>query len=408
MKRKYILLILMLITNYQTTVYSMQKQKETYVNGEGFFDGALIGGAIAEFGTLMLTGGAFVPGAAAGVIGAVAFGALVEKACQDAERDNEKQRKIEQKDRENKEKGITPLHIACFHHDITPIRRLIQSGAPLNAQRNDDGNAPLHHACWFSESGAIELIRAGADVNIQNNDGCTPLHKAVFMSRKKIVEELLAHGANPNIPTRLYNKNPLDEALGTTIKNTAASRAIIAMLIDKGAHTYSKFHSPLHYPTDNQSIFNKDLYRYAGQLLAKQEEEKNQQRLLKELVSGQKKLLAIEAEKVKQAESIRQELLKIEQQKLSRMSGVKQELMRIAVSLQQENATLQALYNQVQALKSGQGSQIQPTARRRGSIVVATRAAHTNMEKFIEQLKRESDELTKKINTTIDEFLSSV
>ncbi|XP_063307535.1 oxysterol-binding protein-related protein 1 isoform X2 [Pelobates fuscus] len=59
------------------------------------------------------------------------------------------------------------------------------------------GWTPLHLACYFGHVPVVEhLLKAGADLNIQNDMGDTALHKAAFTGRKELVLLLLEHNAD--------------------------------------------------------------------------------------------------------------------------------------------------------------------------------------------------------------------
>ncbi|XP_062260025.1 oxysterol-binding protein-related protein 1-like isoform X2 [Platichthys flesus] len=93
---------------------------------------------------------------------------------------------------------------SCSH-----IQRLLGSrtdqGSSLNLNcrssgKSSSGWTPLHMASYFGHTEVVEeLLKAGADVNLQNNMGDTPLHKAACTGRKEIVLLLLRFDACANI-----------------------------------------------------------------------------------------------------------------------------------------------------------------------------------------------------------------
>ena len=106
-------------------------------------------------------------------------------------------------------RGDTLLHIVCrAQTPIDDIRLLLEAGAgkKVNAT-NDDSDSPLH--CFLSrpydppyapsKSGAILLIKHGADVNATNGRGISPLQLVRGYSenseRESLVELLLQCGA---------------------------------------------------------------------------------------------------------------------------------------------------------------------------------------------------------------------
>uniref|UniRef100_A0A3Q0SBX1 Oxysterol-binding protein n=1 Tax=Amphilophus citrinellus TaxID=61819 RepID=A0A3Q0SBX1_AMPCI len=89
------------------------------------------------------------------------------------------------------------------------VQRLLQSRIHQNSSLNINcrsssktcsGWTPLHLACSFGHRDVVEeLLKAGADVNLQNNLGDTPLHKAAYAGRKEIVLLLLRFDACASI-----------------------------------------------------------------------------------------------------------------------------------------------------------------------------------------------------------------
>ena len=65
---------------------------------------------------------------------------------------------------------------------------------------NRDGNYPLHFAAKSGNDRVInKLVAAGADLNCQNLHLDTPLITAVKHNQKKAVEELIKHFADVNL-----------------------------------------------------------------------------------------------------------------------------------------------------------------------------------------------------------------
>ncbi|XP_070830386.1 oxysterol-binding protein-related protein 1-like isoform X1 [Chaetodon trifascialis] len=93
---------------------------------------------------------------------------------------------------------------SCSH-----VQRLLQSRMDQSSSLNincrsrskvSPGWTPLHLASYFGHRDVVEeLLKAGADANLQNNMGDTPLHKAAYTERKEIVLLLLRYDACSNI-----------------------------------------------------------------------------------------------------------------------------------------------------------------------------------------------------------------
>ncbi|XP_068196852.1 oxysterol-binding protein-related protein 1-like isoform X2 [Antennarius striatus] len=89
------------------------------------------------------------------------------------------------------------------------IHKLLQSRTEQKASLNINctsrskasiGWTALHLACYFGHRDVVEeLLKAGANANMQNQAGDTPLHKAAYTGRKEIVLLLLRYDASSNI-----------------------------------------------------------------------------------------------------------------------------------------------------------------------------------------------------------------
>jgi ankyrin repeat protein len=66
--------------------------------------------------------------------------------------------------------------------------------------KNEHGQTPLHSAAYTGDKKIVELLIAeGADLDVKDKDGWAPLNNAVKKGHEKIVELLLDKGANVNI-----------------------------------------------------------------------------------------------------------------------------------------------------------------------------------------------------------------
>jgi ankyrin repeat protein len=96
----------------------------------------------------------------------------------------------------------------------------------VSAARADGTLAELVQA--GDRAAALEMIRAGADVNAAQGDGTTPLHWAVYKVDRELTAELLARGAKPDVINN-YGSSPLAEAV------KVGDIVLVEMLLDAGA-----------------------------------------------------------------------------------------------------------------------------------------------------------------------------
>jgi ankyrin repeat protein len=105
------------------------------------------------------------------------------------------------------------LHMASLHGSVDILQWLLNHGADVNAWQADDCT-PLHLAAFYSRPESVQmLLEHNTDVNLQNDDDTTPLCEALYnycSSRDgqghivNIVQQLLEHGADTNIPDPKY------------------------------------------------------------------------------------------------------------------------------------------------------------------------------------------------------------
>lgn len=107
----------------------------------------------------------------------------------------------------SEEEGDTALHIAARHGLAEHVRLLLRHGAELEAE-NQEGQTPLNAACAQPHQPQDMdryyqvcqlLVESGASISAADKDRQHPLHLACKNSNARVVELLLARGANVNV-----------------------------------------------------------------------------------------------------------------------------------------------------------------------------------------------------------------
>ena len=96
--------------------------------------------------------------------------------------------------------GIPMLHIAARKGNRMMIQLLLKSGARINSLSDDRNSSALIDCTLGKHSELVDdLIKAGADLDIQSKDGQSALLIAVGIGYTEIIESLLKAGANADI-----------------------------------------------------------------------------------------------------------------------------------------------------------------------------------------------------------------
>ena len=154
---------------------------------------------------------------------------------------------ISEIDKQN-ENGWTPVYRSIIANNLNVLSDLLKLGANPNLQ-NNIGETPLYLCVDIDNFEAITiLLQNKADCNIPKKDGTTPLHFATKKKKEKFIKILLEHGANPNLINKLYSqtalhlavKNKLNEDIILLFKNNGADFFEIKDKYGKTPYDYAK------------------------------------------------------------------------------------------------------------------------------------------------------------------------
>ena len=124
--------------------------------------------------------------------------------------------------------GIYPLILASQQGRSDVVRFLIGQNAEINVI-DQYGNNALWAACYADSSDCIDaLIQAGIDINHQNSaSGATALIFAASSGREKVVEQLLAADADPDLKTH-------DDFTALDLASTRRILKLLSKLVTSG------------------------------------------------------------------------------------------------------------------------------------------------------------------------------
>ncbi|XP_054583868.1 kinase D-interacting substrate of 220 kDa isoform X1 [Eptesicus fuscus] len=130
---------------------------------------------------------------------------------------------------ERNECGQTPLMIAAEQGSLEIVKELIKNGANCNLEDLDNWTALIS----ASKEGHLhivdELLKCGANLEHRDMGGWTALMWACYKGRTDVVELLLSHGANPSVTGLQYSVYPIIWAAGR------GHADIVQLLLQNGA-----------------------------------------------------------------------------------------------------------------------------------------------------------------------------
>ncbi|OWK10822.1 hypothetical protein Celaphus_00005281, partial [Cervus elaphus hippelaphus] len=125
--------------------------------------------------------------------------------------------------------GQTPLMIAAEQGNLEIVKELIKNGANCNLEDLDNWTALIS----ASKEGHLhiveELLKCGANLEHRDMGGWTALMWACYKGRTEVVELLLSHGANPSVTGLQYSVYPIIWAAGR------GHADIVQLLLQNGA-----------------------------------------------------------------------------------------------------------------------------------------------------------------------------
>ncbi|XP_036191306.1 kinase D-interacting substrate of 220 kDa isoform X2 [Myotis myotis] len=129
---------------------------------------------------------------------------------------------------ERNECGQTPLMIAAEQGSLEIVKELIKNGANCNLEDLDNWTALISASKEGHLHVVEELLKCGGNLEHRDMGGWTALMWACYKGRTDVVELLLSHGANPNV-TGLYSVYPIIWAAGR------GHADIVQLLLQNGA-----------------------------------------------------------------------------------------------------------------------------------------------------------------------------
>lgn len=166
-------------------------------------------------------------------------------------------------------KGDTTLFLAIEKKNYFMLTHYLEQGKNPNARYNES-ETPLFYATTIKSIGK-EIIQAllshNADPNIPNSIGNTPLHNSITNRRLSIATILLDHGADPTFKNK-FGYSPLDLAREDHLKRLIGPLAITSLI---QAINSDNLEQAIQALKDGKSTFQQEDVNIAAQLALEQQ-----------------------------------------------------------------------------------------------------------------------------------------
>ncbi|MBT28688.1 MAG: hypothetical protein CMO01_03425 [Thalassobius sp.] len=132
------------------------------------------------------------------------------------------------------ESNIPPIFTAIQRNNVQQVESMLDSGTDPGSS-DMLRNTALHQAAFYGYEKIIELLVAkGADINAVNEAGQTPLYSAIHADHVQAVEALLNHGAS------LSTKYTDNRYTALHLAALDGKYEVAEALLKKGANTKAK------------------------------------------------------------------------------------------------------------------------------------------------------------------------
>jgi len=128
-------------------------------------------------------------------------------------------------------RGLPPVYYQLQRSCEAGVKLLYATSKDILGIKDENGNTLLHLAAVGCRE-AVELLIKHIDINSRNDDGNTPLHIACYEGSDTIIKLLVTNGANVHIPNK-YNITPLQLILSRCRKDYPCAE-IVELILNLG------------------------------------------------------------------------------------------------------------------------------------------------------------------------------